>query len=96
MGGSNAAACRPLTHLKKRKTMRVSQITFKTNVPNPGDRFRHEHAEVVVEVNDGEDPQEAFRYAREVAESALGINVDEDDVADAERVLAAARKAGLR
>ncbi len=78
--------------------MRISQVTYKANVPNPTDRFRHEHAEVVVELQDGDGAtaEDAFECAREAVNRALGIDVTADDVADAERVLAAARRAGLR
>lgn len=76
--------------------MRISQIKFKTNCPNPGDRFRHEHAEVTVDLNEGDGPLEAFELARQTAEQALGIDVNEDDIDAAEAVLERARRAGLR
>jgi hypothetical protein len=81
---------------KAREIMRVSQIKFKMNVNDPLDRFKHQHAEVTVDLNDDEDPQDAFDLARRTAERGLGIDVSEDDVEDAERVLARARRAGLR
>lgn len=76
--------------------MRVSQIKFKANAPNAGDRFRHEHAEVTVDLAEGDDVDEAFEYARLQVQQALGLDVEEDDVIEAERVLEKARKAGLR
>jgi hypothetical protein len=76
--------------------MRVSQIKFKMNVSDPNDRFRHEHAEVTVEVGELEDAQHAIELARATAERGLGVDVDQDDIDAAEKLLARARKAGLR
>lgn len=74
--------------------MHISKITFKTNVALKP--FQHEHAEVTVELAPNESADTAFAYARGKAREFLGIDVDEDDVANAEKVLAAAKKAGLR
>ena len=76
--------------------MRISQIKFKMNAPDADDRFKHQHAEVTVDLNEGDAPQEAFELARSQCEQALGLDVSEDDVRAAEALLATARRAGLR
>ena len=74
--------------------MHISKITYKTNVQRAP--FQHEHVEVTVELNASEDADEAFEYAKTCARDFLEINFDAEDVAAAEKLLAAAKKAGLR
>jgi len=73
--------------------MRITEIKFRMNVEVAP--FRHEHVEVTVAVDETDDPDEAFELARESARHFLGVDVTEDDVEQAEKTLAAARKAGL-
>lgn len=76
--------------------MYVSQVKYKTNASDPNDRFRHEHIEVTVDLTKDDNIDTAFSYARQIAREQLGLDVEEDDVIEAERVLEKARKAGLR
>lgn len=74
--------------------MHICKISYKTNVEVAP--YKHEHVEVTVELNADDDADDAFAHARHFARQALGVDVNEDDVRDAEAVLKAAKKAGLR
>ena len=74
--------------------MRISEIKFRTTVEVAP--FKHEHVEVTVAIDAKDDADEAFELARDSARRFLGVDVTEDDVEQAEKTLAAARKAGLR
>lgn len=74
--------------------MRISEIKFRMNVEVAP--YKHEHVEVTVALDAKDDSDDAFDMARNAARRFLGVDVDEDDVEAAEKVLASARKAGLR
>lgn len=74
--------------------MHISKISFRMNIEVAP--YKHEHVEVTVDVGSKDDPDQAFAYAKNSARSFLGIDVNEDDVAEAEKVLVAAKRAGLR
>lgn len=74
--------------------MHISKISFRMNVEVAPDK--HEHVEVTVDVGPKDDPNQAFADAKNSARIFLGIDVNEDDVAEAEKVLVAAKRAGLR
>jgi hypothetical protein len=64
--------------------MRVSHVKFKTNRETAN--FVHEHAEVEVEVKEGEDPRLALDYAEFLVLQKLG-KVDEAEVRKSAKLL---------
>lgn len=73
--------------------MKATKITYRTNNPQPG--YKTEYAEVEVELGEFDSTNEAFEFAKRVVNSALGLDISEEEVNDAKRTLARARRAGL-
>lgn len=67
------------------------RVSFRKNVEVAP--YKHEHVEVTVELN-GSSFAEAMQKAKDLADEALGVNVDEDDIAYAKEVLRKAKRAG--
>lgn len=59
----------------------------------PVGSYMHEHAEVTVDLNEGDDPRYAFELAKATARKALGVDVTPDQVNAAKDVLRRARRA---
>ena len=57
--------------------------------------YKHEHAEVVVDLAEGDCDQAAFAFARMVARKALGLDVTPAEVDAAKEILKKARRSGL-
>lgn len=69
---------------------RITRISYRTNAEvRP---YVHEHCEVTVDVNAGEDPAAAFELAKAEARRHLGIDVTEAEVEAAKLVLAKAAR----
>ena len=69
----------------------VARVSFRKNVEVAP--FKHEHAEVSVDVNDGE-ISTAITTAKDLCDEILGVNVTDDEVTKAKEVLRRAERAG--
>lgn len=73
--------------------MKVTEVRFRKNV-NLGN-YENEHAEVCVQLEGDDSVQDAVSKAKSEVEKILGLDVDESQIAEAQRVLKAARRRGL-
>jgi hypothetical protein len=69
---------------------RIVQVSFRMNVEVAP--FKHEHAEVTVELEPGEDVEAAFRIAKDAARRGLGVDVTAEEILAAKEVLRKARR----
>jgi hypothetical protein len=74
--------------------MHVSKVTYRANNPQPG--YKTAHAEVTVDVAANENPLDAIAYAKDTVQKALGLDLSEEQVLEAEKTISKARKLGLR
>jgi hypothetical protein len=68
--------------------MRVKTVTF-AQLRNTG-RYENQRAEATIEVNEGEDVEEAYKLAKKVVRKTLGLGPTQEELDKAREVLESA------